>query len=55
MSKNSELLMLLNLRDQQLKIIVCVCVCVSLCVYVCMYHGNHKPKIYSKYTHTKEK
>ena len=37
----------LKLRDQQLKTI--------LYIYIPKPHGNHKTKIYNRYTHTKEK
>ena len=45
----------LNLRDQQLKIIVCVCVCVCLCVcmYVCIMVTTNQKYIVN--THTQKR
>ena len=40
----------LKVRDQQLKKYVCVCVC----LYTFTPHGNHKPKRYTRFIHTKE-
>ena len=45
----------LKLRDQQLEATLCVCVCVCVCITISNPRGNHKPKIYNRCTHTKEK
>ena len=41
----------LKLRDQQLKTIIYINICTS----ILKSHGNHKPKIYNRYTYKKKK
>ena len=50
----------LQLRDQQLKTILCVCAYIYVYMYMCIYipisklQGNCKPKIYNRYTNKKK-